>query len=250
MDKSVSVLLTAYRRPEYLTEQIDAVRAQSVAPSEIVVWHNRHLDHEFPEHLFQGLPVISCFPNQGVWPRFHFCLNLKSRFVLVLDDDTIPGHRYLESCLNEFEAQPGIYGTVGLIHKGGVGDWRFMRYGWCYPNNTTQQVDMVGHSWFFERDWIRYYCLESSHGTMYSGEDYHLSFALYKHLGIKSYVPPHPEQDYSLWGSLKGAEYGGDQRALFLVPGQTDILSRTHQAYMEAGFMTLERQGIKVDHLF
>jgi hypothetical protein len=30
-----------------------------------------------------------------------------------------------------------------------------------------------------------------------------------KHLGLKTYVPPHPPNDKEMWGSLKGSEYGG-----------------------------------------
>ena len=47
------------------------------------------------------------------------------------------------------------------------------------------------------------------------GEDMHFSYMLQKYAGIKTFVPPHPISDKELWGSIKGAEYGGDQNSLW-----------------------------------
>ena len=42
-----------------------------------------------------------------------------------------------------------------------------------------------------------------------------LSFQLQKE-GINTYVPPHPLDIQSLWGSLKGIEYGDDENSLWV----------------------------------
>lgn len=40
----ITVILTAYKRSEYLEQQIHALKAQTVPPSEIWVWSNRSED--------------------------------------------------------------------------------------------------------------------------------------------------------------------------------------------------------------
>ena len=41
-----TVILNLYRRPDYLEEQIAALRSQSVPPSEIWLWVNGHEDNQ------------------------------------------------------------------------------------------------------------------------------------------------------------------------------------------------------------
>jgi hypothetical protein len=38
---------------------------------------------------------------------------------------------------------------------------------------------------------------------------------LQKYAGIPTIVPPHPSNNMELWGSTKGAEYGGDVNSLW-----------------------------------
>ena len=48
---------------------------------------------------------------------------------------------------------------------------------------------------------------------MLCGEDIHFSHMIQKYTDLKTYVPPHPSDDTSLWSSLKAVQYGGDQHA-------------------------------------
>ena len=47
------------------------------------------------------------------------------------------------------------------------------------------------------------------------GEDMHFSYMLQKYAGSKTFVPPHPRSDIEMWGSTKGATYGGDANSLW-----------------------------------
>ena len=51
----ITVILNCFRRPEYLKEQIEAIRSQSVKPAEIWLWVNHHPDNE--DFDFEKLPV-------------------------------------------------------------------------------------------------------------------------------------------------------------------------------------------------
>ena len=46
-----------------------------------------------------------------------------------------------------------------------------------------------------------------------NGEDMHFSAMCQIHGGIKTYVPPHPKDDLSVWSSLNGLELGVDEVA-------------------------------------
>src|SRR6185295_12018554 len=70
----VACLVTAYRRPNNLARQLRAVEQQTVRPSEIAIWRNFHLDHDFDQDTLNRFPnIVSSNHNWGVWPRFLFC---------------------------------------------------------------------------------------------------------------------------------------------------------------------------------
>lgn len=214
----VSVILNAYRRPAALREQWEAVRGQTVE-NEILIWQNRGdllafepLDREVQT---SGICAVSNH-NFGVWARFAFALNCRTEFVCVLDDDTIPGARWLENCVETMRVREGLLGTVGVIFN----DPHYRSYdrtGWVNPNEEPVQTDIVGHAWFFRREWLGAFWREAQpplHSL--SGEDVHFSYSVQKYLGLNTWVPPHPPGDLSLWGSLPGPGmyYGTDAAAI------------------------------------
>ena len=100
-------------------------------------------------------------------------------------------------------------------------------------------MDIVGHAWFFKRDWIRYYGLEPRLGEKTCGEDYHFSVALQKHLRLPTLVPPHPPADKSWWGSTNG-DLGKDDAALYLKDGESERRrTAPMQAYLKSGWRPL-----------
>jgi len=74
----ISVILTKYKREHRFEEQYQSVENQSIKPEEILVCDNRS-------------------QNLGVWSRFSTALHAKGEFVCVIDDDTIPGEKWLEN---------------------------------------------------------------------------------------------------------------------------------------------------------
>jgi len=72
-------------------------------------------------------------------------------------------------------------------------------------------VDLAGHSWFFRREWARFFWDEEPVLRTF-GEDIHFCAMLQRH-GIRTACPPHPAGDRSLWGSAK-PERGVDRVAI------------------------------------
>jgi len=221
----ITVILNGYKRGNQLNEQLEALESQTVKPDEILLWYNNPGD-DTPINYDIGtkIPVAYCNYNFGVWARFAFALNAKSEYVCIFDDDTIPGSRWLENCMSTMKVKEGLLGTVGLLYTNPnpptLSSYyeHYHRFGWPTGGNneTVVEVDLVGHSWFFKKEWLSYMWRELPNPKYNTcGEDMHFSYMLQKYANIPTYVPPHPISDKSLWGSLKGGEYGGDQNSLW-----------------------------------
>ena len=57
---------------------------------------------EYDEDTYTELNADLSNYNYGVWARFAYALNARTDYVCVLDDDTIPGNRWLGNCLNTY----------------------------------------------------------------------------------------------------------------------------------------------------
>lgn len=245
-DGKITCLLTAYRRPQNLRRQFEAINAQSVKPEEIVLWHNHHPESIIDETMLKSVKhITSQNTNWGVWPRFLLCNEFDTEYVCVFDDDTIPGRLWLENCLEVMRRSEGLLGTIGVIFPNGDRQTQ-IKVGWPNPVNKIVEVDIVGHAWFFKRDWLRQFAVEPRQGGATFGEDYHFSVAIQKHLGLSTFVPPHDPSNKETWGSIEG-DLGKDQVALYLKTGESEKKEAAHNGYLKAGWRPLaQRKGINV----
>jgi len=212
MNESISVILTAWQRPHLLEEQVERILDQTVAPQEIVLWYNS------PPKKFGVLPgkqlttfknskhvkKIVCDHNFGIFPRFSIAPIMEGSFVAIFDDDTMPGSKWFENCLNHIESAHAILGTIGLRYLSLDNQSVVVeqpRMGWHAKNNQLEFVDVVGHAWFFKKEWSHHFWNEPP-ASMNYGEDIHFCAMLQRH-GIRAACPPHPENDKELWGSVK-----------------------------------------------
>ena len=227
--KDITAILTCYKRPQLLREQILSIKSQSAPASEVWVWINKSEENsgstekEFQEILDEH-PAVKVFRNNHNWKffgRFAAAMLAQTEYIVMYDDDTIPGEHWHRNCLDSMKRADGILGGVGCRLRGSV--YRgHQRIGWSSPNEEMAEVDLVGHSWFFKREWMKYFWMEKPH-TWENGEDIHFSYVAQKYGGIKTYVPPHPKDRSEMFSSLKGMEYGVDEVAT--------SVSRNHEAF-------------------
>ena len=214
-DKTIAVVLNAFKRTNYLELQLDAIENQTIKPSQIYVWQNA--GGNIPEHLKDRFILAECSENLGVWARFAYALNIDADYICIFDDDTIPGSRWFENCLDTIKEHDGLLGTRGLRYMSPKRYHPFEHYGWGNPNEETIQVDIVGHAWFFKREHLAIFWSEMppKDASKIAGEDIHFSYMLQK-CGLATYVPPHPKDDTGLWGSLPqyGKKIGTDENAI------------------------------------
>jgi hypothetical protein len=95
-------------------------------------------------------------------------------------------------------------------------DGKQYRIGWDAPNEQIERVDIVGHAWFFEKELLTAFWRELPNPKFVTaGEDIHFSYMLQKYMGLNTYVPPHPKDNQSIWGSnpVRAIQYGADSNA-------------------------------------
>ena len=238
---SVTVILNGYKRPHVLKNQVDRIKNQTYKPKEILFWQN--YGAEFDKSITQELTHVNSNKNFGVWARFAFALNAKTEFVCIFDDDTLPGKMWLENCLNTIKRNEGLLGTIGVKFETESTYWPATRIGWAYPNDKVEQVDIVGHSWFFRREWLSYFWRElpTPNQSTLVGEDIHFSYTLQKYANINTYVPPHPKDNIEMWGSIPeyGWEYGTDSNAISQNNSNMNLMSDVYKSYIDKGFKTI-----------
>jgi hypothetical protein len=213
----ITAIINIYKRPHVLDEQIAAIRSQTNPPLCIFIWNNGNTEIDLSKYKLQSnLCVFDNNHNYGVWSRFLLGLLAPTEFICIFDDDTIPGPRWFENCLTSMKKKEALYGTIGVVFDKFDTQYECIhRYGWDGPTDTIQYVDIVGHSWFFKRDWLNYFVREplDIYSNLKWGEDMGFSFMLDKYANIPTCVPPHPESNKDLWGSIKPRTYGTDQNA-------------------------------------
>lgn len=208
----ITVILNCYRRPYNLQMQVDALRSQTVKPSQIWLWINYHEDNkDFDPSVLGVDKVISNDFNWKFYGRFAGALLADTEYVAIYDDDTIPGKQWHENCLESMSVKEGIMGTAGYIQTGDRA-MQYYRHGWPSQNSNLERVDYVGHAWFFKREWLSHLWREKP-PTWDNGEDMHFSYTSQKYGGIQTYCPPHPQEKPEMHGSLMGNELGVDSKA-------------------------------------
>lgn len=231
---SITCILSVYRRPHLIQEQIKAIQSQSIQPTRIILWIS---GCEIPDNIPEDVTVIHTKENFGVWGRFGIAQLATTKYVCVIDDDTIPGSKWFENCYNTIREVNGLLGTIGWRFSSGNEYTFTRRYGWDSPSNDIHQVDTVGHSWFFKTEWLHHlWAVTPDYSIMPNcGEDMSLSYAFQK-AHLNTYVPPHPSSDPEMFGSIpeKAWAYGVDDHATSL--NATEKFNKAYRHLREKGF--------------
>lgn len=214
---NVTIVLNGFKRPHALKEQYDAIKRQTYKDIDLMLWSNydQQSFNNYPQEVVSGCSSAFCNTNFGVWARFAFALNAFTKYICIMDDDTIPGSKWIENCINTMQTNTGLLGCRGVRMKDDYKNYPGCNYeGISGGNEKLEQVDIIGHCWFFERDWLRAYWAEAPSSPLrYGGEDMHFSYVMQKHYGLNSYIPPQPSDDKELWGSIDPSKYGEDMAA-------------------------------------
>jgi hypothetical protein len=232
----IGVILNTYKRPETFRKQLEAVRNQTKAPDKVIVWRN---DGNFPDDLFKDVDYVKASRNMGVWARLGLARDLKTDFICVLDDDTIPGPKWFELCYSLYQQRPSLYCAHGFRfkHDDFFTEKNFHdRDQFGYFNNKPEptEIDWGGHGLFFDRSVLLKSLSVERVDTDTAGEDAHLAYSA-QLIGQSCYVTPYDAQDKSSWGSLN-AEKGNDKNATHRVLGQRKKMIKALNYYKSKGW--------------
>ena len=248
MTEDITVILTVYRRPHTLIQQLEAINEQTIPCKEIYIWKNEYNGitiPDIPEHLMKNVTIINSAKNFGVWARFALGLLANTKYIAVFDDDTIPCSKWFENCINSMNICEGLYGTIGLKFFGDE-YWGYNRVGWDMRhncnNNEITEVDIVGHAWFFKRDWLSDLWREIPDYSKFltHGEDIAFSAFLQKR-GIPTLVPPHPRDNIDLFGSHPDLAwvYGSEEVGIWAKPESSERFQTALKYFIDKHEFTL-----------
>ncbi len=245
----LTVVLNMYKRPHTLDKQIAAIRAQTCKPRSIILWVNAADNISIPNNILNDpqIHIIHSNKNTGVWGRFTASILAQTTYVCVFDDDTIPGRRWFENCFRTMNEREGLLGTVGIRFKPGTDYMNSShRIGWPGPNEKTEEVDIVGHSWFFKREWLAHLFQTIPKWPDYfcAGEDIAFSAGLQK-VGIPTLVPPHPPGQLEWYGSLPESawQYGTESVGISMDAAQYQKFNVCLRDLISKGFTTIANRA-------
>lgn len=222
----ITVILNIWKR-DHFQEQLLSLLNQTLLPKEI--WVNQYENHidlidtiNTCKQYFPNIQHIKSSKNLKYFGRFSLAINVSTTYVFMIDDDVIPGCKWLESAFEKCNFHNAIIACTGrIIPKGNylpeqtgeldrkkyfIGDMTYLFKNYCEGDT---QVDYGCNSYFFKTEWLKHYW-ETWPATFLSGEDIHLSATAMVNGRIKTYVIE--QKDSDTCGNLKKA-YGSDSVA-------------------------------------
>lgn len=216
----ISVILNVYKRPDKLEEQIQAIKNQSIKieSENIHVWYN---NGDVAQYLpsDKKIKTYVCNWNTKFHGRFTIPLLCRTKYVAIFDDDILPYTDWFKNCVASIEKKEGLYGASGVLLNGKTSYSGHVKFGWNGTHSDNiEQVDLVGHCWFFKQEWAKYLWYEQP-ASWDNGEDIMFSYLLQKYGKINTFVPPHPESQRNLWSCVPehGRVVGSDKNASWLM---------------------------------
>ncbi len=240
-NQDITVILTVYRRPGYVAQQIEALRAQTYPPAQIWLWCNES-GAPIPDFSDIADRVIVSNFNWKFFGRFALANLVQTKYIALFDDDILPQPKWFENCLKTIETgHDGILGGSGVLLPVSGGYSAKEKVGWNGKHsNTVETVDLVGHAWFSDKRHFSYMWREEPF-SWDNGEDIHFSCMALKHGGVKTYVPPHPADDMTLWSCDPqfGKIAGGGAAATYKSADHKNIRDDAVRYYCQNGWQVV-----------
>lgn len=197
-DVNISVCIFTYLRPHVLDEQLEAIKNQSIQPNEIIIGHLQNEKTSQYNFEKRDLKLINFHFDPGIHTKFILATAVKPQtdFIAILDDDVIPGSKWLENCLNSYKKKEGVYGILGFNL---TSSYCMHSAGREFLKDEIVQVDFVGQGWFFPYKYLQYMWTEPFPSYNQNGDDIWFGYQLAKH-GVNCYIPPYPGDNQEMWG--------------------------------------------------
>lgn len=206
----LTVFITCYRRPHLLRPQVAALQSSSAQPQAVVAWVNGAGQLQLDESVLDQVATVMSPVNWGAWSRFMFALEATTEYVLILDDDCIPGPEWMKTALEAMKDAPGVYAALGgyfteddpaslaVIGPGQPVD----------GHDGLLPVDVGIGGWLLKREWLWELAQRPLARGLTTGWDIHIS-AVMQANGIPTYVLPYGDEHQDIWGSTLPLQQDG-----------------------------------------
>lgn len=154
-----TAIIGIYEGVANIDDIISSLKNQTIPPKEIVLWVNKHLRIGFNKNKYISDVdnIIMSEENGGCYSRYAACYLAKTDYIMMLDDDTIPGKKWAEKCINHINKYPNdIIGSRGIIIQGPSYRPNITIDPIFNNSKQTTVVDIVGHCTFFKRTHVKY----------------------------------------------------------------------------------------------
>ncbi|CAB1115055.1 unnamed protein product [Ectocarpus sp. CCAP 1310/34] len=217
----VTVILNLFMR-EVLTEQLDSLFAQTTASHIAEVWvcvfsapAQDYALRVVKESKYKNVRLVVSDFNFKFYGRFQMALTAPTDFVWLVDDDMIPGNKYLGQLMHAAGTEllgSSLLGSIGRVLPRPGRDMSLVSYrkwgshgGMYMPDYYWDQdnavpVDYLCSQWFLRPEWLQHMWSERPM-TFETGEDFHVSHTLRKYANIGTYVMPFNSDDEETKGS-------------------------------------------------
>ncbi len=232
----VTIILNIWKR-KYLKEQLFSILSQTVIPKEIwVIHYENHIDsisviNEFKQ-VYPNIVLIKSDKNLKYFGRFSLAINVTTKFTWLIDDDIIPGEKWLQACVEKCELHNSIVSCTGRLiptnnfkpedtelndpYKHFIGDMDSPFKNRCQEDTF---VDYACNSYFFKAAWIKAYW-SIWPATFLSGEDIHLSATCKILLDVNTLILK--QMDDATSGNIRKI-YGADKIATWRTDSFIDL---------------------------
>lgn len=189
--KDYIVVLSLWKRGQWLKEQLEIFRNQTLAPKEIWLCYglNEENKHFLDSELLRDFDKVKILEDGGsIFSRFEMAAESKEDLFFIIDDDMFPTSNYLENVMTFYaENQDCIIASSGRI---------FATNSSYFPNKTlgsfnyskTNQVHIGTNGWFLSGNSIKEMLTIHDRRNYNNGEDIALSFVNLRKRKVKTYV--------------------------------------------------------------
>lgn len=223
-NNKIITILTAYKR-NYFQQQIESLKSQTVKIDKIIILQNeKHIDLTCIKETFPDIYIISSDYNTKYWGRYAIASICNTEYILMMDDDIIPGKQWIENCFRMNQTENCIVCGNGrdINNIEAIGDSGRV--------DKDTQMAFGGHSWFFRKEWVKY-ILNEKPVSLYTGEDIAFCALSKIHGGITTWIP----EQHGETSSHK-ENYSGDQHASFRTGNWDEARKNICKYYVNKGW--------------
>jgi len=241
---NLTVIMSQHARGELLDAQFRALQASGVREQQMLCWINPGGQRLNDALLSQRIPHVKASRDMGPWIRWILVSGVPTKYVLMLDDDCIPGPQWLRSALARIESAEATGEKIAIAAAGTIFQSDSFDSGMPIgPESLRREemdVDTGRGAWLMHVEHARGVLAFPIVGCPLATQ-LHVAAAL-QHSGVAIVVLPFPHEKREMWGMLEPRKAVGSLSARFDMeaksggPTSEQLHAGDYQVYRDIGW--------------